>query len=311
MEAGQRDVLEHPDLVLSDIPYDACVVIDPNDQVLEEYERSGAMIHVPVCPELPDLEIRDVFFDAVNRELQVVVRNSGDAAVDSQRIVVHVLLPDGTPLEIGASYPHSFLAPGEQSVLPVYDVTETVRQQMAQGYSVVVNPDNLFAESDYDNNSYEVSEAQRLWIYLSTLHAPERYADDVVYHMDAYITSGDAVRQVADWGVGPVDWGSCVPDEYCIRIFYDGEYETWWFDIYGDENLEINVSVLHPGTLMEEMAGQSVFGPSTHWGSHPAFNYSCNPSYDGFEDIHSWVLGRSSGNPWSIQYNLCREDTEE
>ena len=62
LEAGQSTVLEHPDILLT-TPYDACVVIDPNNLVMEEYEAHDVLFHTPVCPPLPDLVIDDVFFD--------------------------------------------------------------------------------------------------------------------------------------------------------------------------------------------------------------------------------------------------------
>ena len=57
---------------------DVCVLIDPNDQVMELYERSGALIHNPVCTDLPDMVVRDVNFSDRDRMLRVSVQNEGD-----------------------------------------------------------------------------------------------------------------------------------------------------------------------------------------------------------------------------------------
>jgi LysM domain len=312
LEAGQRDVLEDPYLWVEP-PYDACVVIDPNDQVLESAERAGTRTHIAVCPQLPDLEIRDVNYNALGSggRIQVTVRNNGTAAIASRRIEFETLLTDGTPLDLEESFLQFLLEPGEERVFRLRGVSESVRAQMAQGYSVTVNPEASFVESNHFNNTYSIPAAQSLWVYWYGIEAPYSVGGVVEYDLNVYATSGRAVRQIADWHIGQdIDWGSCFDDRYCIRVFDDGEYETRWFEVFGDENLELSLNIDHPGSLTEEMSGVAVFGPDSIWGSHPASNFSCNPIYDGHGDLQSWALGSSSGNNWLIRYNLCRDDSE-
>ena len=259
LEAGQRDILEDPGLVVEP-PLNACVVIDPNDQVLESAERAGTRTHNPVCPRLPDLEIRDVNYDAAGGGIQVTLRNSGDGAIERRRIVFHTLLPDGTPLDVGGSYPHSVMEPGEERLFNLSRVSESVRAQMAQGYSVVVNPDANIVESNHFNNSYHIPAAQRLWVYWYGIEAPESVGGVVEYDLDVYATSGDAVRHIADWHIGQdIDWGSCFDDEHCIRLFIDNEYDTNWFEVYGDEILELSLNIAHPRQLNRRHERRSCF----------------------------------------------------
>ena len=106
--------LKSPELMVAPPTY-ACVVIDPNDQVLESAERAGTREHSPVCPRLPDLEIRDVSYSpAGSGRIRVTVRNSGDGAIRRRRIVVRTLLPDGTYLDAEDSLPFLVMEPGDE-----------------------------------------------------------------------------------------------------------------------------------------------------------------------------------------------------
>ncbi|MCD4674033.1 MAG: LysM peptidoglycan-binding domain-containing protein [Anaerolineaceae bacterium] len=310
LEAGQRDVLVDLGMVL-EAPFDACVVIDPDDEVLEEYERSGAMVHGPICPRLPDLTITDVSFEpAGGGRIRITVRNDGDGAVENRTLAFQTLLPDGESLYIGGSYPNVDLALREERFFELGGVSESVRERMRRGYSVVVNPDATIAESNMDNNTYDVAAGQRLRIYLYGIWAPEDAGDHVRYQFDAHVVSGSSQRQVADWEIGPdISWGSCFPSRYCIRLFQDNEYDTYWFDIYGDESLEIIVNVTHPGGLREAMTGSDIYGPVNNWGSSPPFNYSCRDPQSS-SGVHNWNLGYAGVHAWEVTFHICKEEME-
>ncbi len=311
LEAGQRDLLDHPELQIPDLPYDACVVIDPNDQVLEEYERSGALIHSPICPTLPDLEIRDVSYDPTGGgRIRVTVRNNGDGAIESRRLVIVATLPDGTPLEIGGSFPHLIMEPGEERLFELMRVSESVRNQMAQGYSLILNPDQLFSESNYENNRYDIPAGNNLSVYWWGIWAPESFKNSAEFDLTAYIVSGSSERQVVNWHIGQdIDWGSCFPDRYCIRLFQDNEYYTDEIAILGDENLEMRITASNPGTLWSDMTGSAIYGPVLYWGSSPQFNYGCRNPQDSAGE-HQWILGNVGSNTWEVAFHICREESE-
>ena len=309
LEVGQRDVLEDPGLLL-EAPFDGCIVIDPNDQVLEAYERSGMLVHSSVCPELPDLEIRDVSFDTTaGGQLRVVARNSGDGPVANRRIVFHVISADGTPMEIGASYPHTIMAPGQERIFVIERVSETIREQMAQGYSVVINPEHIVPESNYDNNLFDVPAGKNLSVYWWGIWAPESFRDDAAYDLTAFVVSGGAMRQVVNWHIGQdVDWGSCFTDSYCIRLFPQSEYASGRFMVYGDEHFLIRATASNPGTLWSDMTGSATYGPAVYWGSSPEFNYECRNPQDS-AGKYQWILGSTSSNSWEVAFHICREET--
>jgi len=168
-----------------------------------------------------------------------------------------------------------------------------------------------FVESNHFNNRYHVPAAQRLWVYWYGIRAPESVAGVVEYDLDVYATSGAAIRHIADWHIGQdIEWRSCVDDAVCLHFYEDNEYDTSWFDIFGDENLELNVNISHPGSLTESLESVTVFGAESNWGSHPLHNLSCNPYHGDHSGLHRVVLGTSAGNAWAISYNICREETE-
>lgn len=309
LEPGQRDVLEFPGLRLAAL-FDACVLVDPQDAVLEEYERSGALVHQPVCPPLVDLTITQASYDpSGGGRLRVIVRNGGDHPVENRTLAFETLLADGSPLYIGGSYPNVSLGLREERFFEFGGVSESIRERMGAGYAVVVNPDATIAEADMENNTYTVAGGQRLWIYLYGIWSPYSVRNTVEYNFDAYLVSGTTRQQVADWHIGQdIDWGSCFDPTYCILLFQDNEFDTHWFDVYGDENLEVVVTATHPGSLTNDQSGFDVFGSGQNWGAGPPFNYGCSYPHSG-AGSHSWLLG-GYGEEWAVTFHICQEDLE-
>ena len=240
--SGQRTMLEHPDMRRLSAPFDACVLIDPFDDVLEELERSGALFHNPICPQVPDLVITDVRYILGGGfgQVSVTIRNVGEGRLENRVISIQTSLPDGAPLYIGGSYPNITLGRFESITLNFGGVSESVREQMRAGYLVTVNPEATIFESNADNNTYSVRGATRLWLSWVWIEAPYHYRNTVEYYFHAHVVSADTRRQVADWNVSQdIDWGSCFDPYNCVRAFDDNEYDTYWFDIFGDELLEI------------------------------------------------------------------------
>ncbi|GAB4503520.1 MAG: hypothetical protein Fur0043_05120 [Anaerolineales bacterium] len=164
LEAGQRTTLEHPDMRLA-APFDACVMIDPYNDVAEEYERSGGLWHFPVCPPLPDLVIPRVTFDpAGGGRIRVEVQNVGEGALEDRTLAFTTLLPDGSPLYMAASWPHVTLEPGASRMFDLSGVTESTLARMAGGYTVIVNPENAIRESSAANNAFAVGHTVRVRI---------------------------------------------------------------------------------------------------------------------------------------------------
>ncbi len=164
LEPGQRTVLESPQMRV-DAPFDACVLIDPYNSVLEEYERSGALYHNPICPRLPDLTINNVQFDSSGGgRILVTVQNIGDGTVENRDLNLQTFFADGSPAYLVDTDSIVTLAPRETRVFDIPGVTESARNSLANGYTVVVNRDGIIPESDTENNSFSVSPYQlQMW----------------------------------------------------------------------------------------------------------------------------------------------------
>ncbi len=154
--AGERITLTHPDMVLS-APFDACVVIDPYDDVLEAHERSGALYHHPICAPLPDLIIAGVQYDfADGGKLRVIVQNVGEGALRNRTLALSARLLNGIPIS-AASWPHITLEPGQAYPFELTGVGDMRTEMRYGGYSVIVNPETTIVEAETGNNAYSVA----------------------------------------------------------------------------------------------------------------------------------------------------------
>lgn len=254
LQPGQRTVLEQPNMSLA-VPFDACVVIDPFDEVLEEFERSGALSHGPVCPGLPDLVITDVGYNPDSGQIEGTVINRGDKELVNRTLSFETYLPDGSPLNINGWVPNVSLGRWNGSnafVFSLHGIDETVRQRMQSGYSVVVNPDETILENDTTNNTFDVPAPNQLKIRLMLLRVLYNYRRTTEFFFTAYVGSGTERRQVADFHFEDIDltceaWTIHRNNDArtCRAYLYNADYSTPWFPISGDETLEINVRTTH------------------------------------------------------------------
>lgn len=163
LEPGQHGILEHPEMRL-DPPFDACVLIDPYDDVPEMFERSGDWRHIPLCPPVPDLIITDARYVTTSDhgQIRITVQNVGEAPLAHRSLAIRTFLADGSPLYIGGSLPNISLERFEPMTFSLGGVSPSAYAQMQQGYSVVVNPDRTIYESDYRNNIYSIDPSVRV-----------------------------------------------------------------------------------------------------------------------------------------------------
>ncbi|MBN1312937.1 MAG: LysM peptidoglycan-binding domain-containing protein [Anaerolineae bacterium] len=252
LDIGQRITLGQPSMTVG-APYDACVVIDPNDAVLEEYERSGAMIHTPVCPHLPDLTITNVAFDGdTDGQIRVTVQNIGDGPLDGRNLSLDTYLPDSSPADVVGVWRDVML---DENQVRTFNLPVTVsdRDHMADGYTVVVNERNLFTESNPDNNSYTVGPTQQLQLFWCNRHVPHMggltsdvhmfFASDVLsgaFTQRVLDTSwsnhlsGEEVRADQDHNYSGRDVQSCAPvselfsiaGDQWLRVTFQAEYQS-------------------------------------------------------------------------------------
>ena len=325
LETGQETVLEHPDMMLS-APFDACVVIDPYDEMPEEFERSGALFHNPICQRLPDLTITDVRFDSLGGgRVRVTVQNVGDAALENRTVSFQSLLADGSPAYLNRSWPSIGLEPRQMRTFELTGVTESVRNLLVNGYSITVNPDGLIAESNLRNNTYTVRGVSNMVIRWCETVVPHYYGWGHTVRMDMTVSavSGESERSLLTQRI----------EDYFSYIYID-DYDTHYvvgdrvpglncrtigdFEIFGDEQLRVTIAGQYQsgdsGGWDNLGAGTGTFAPQNHWEADVSpicsgYDYTLFDAHTGWHDfvVHP-DLGMLAPPPWTAIFHLCLED---
>ncbi|MDI6768646.1 MAG: LysM peptidoglycan-binding domain-containing protein [Anaerolineales bacterium] len=307
LEPGQRAVLEHPDMRLA-APFDACVLIDPYNDFLEEPERSGAWVHRPICPSVPDLVITDMRYIPSGGfgQISVTLQNVGEG-LEHRAISVQTYLPDGAPLYIGGSYPNITLGRFRSITLNFGGVSESIREQMRAGYQVVVNPDGRVFESDTTNNTFVVPAANSLRITVLHLRAPWDYRYSVEFTLTAYAVSGSARRQVANLHFADMDWDSCNRRDGCTFSYTSSERRNsvLWFPIFGDEALEVILRAKH---RRGEWTISDSYLPRDNWRANGwGSTRGCSDWLWGTPGWHRWTINRHEGNELGMTFQVCQQ----
>ncbi len=321
LEAGERTTLSDPEMVV-DPPYDACIVIDPNDAVLEDMERLGSLIHTPVCPGLPDLTITDVIFDpSGGGRLRVTVENIGDSPLEGRTLEIKTFLPDGEPAYTAVERPDISLEPGRSRVFDLSGVTERQRERLSGGYTAIVNPDVLFAESNYDNNEFVVEGPGQLVLYWCYKHIPrvgDTPASAARMYFTADIVSGEGSERVLDtsweeelrlqesrWGYSHSEHGFPGSWYQCIR-------QTDPFEMRGDQSLQTRIRATYrtgyTGDFVNIGSVTNVHGPAARWDSGPLAGIE--ESWSPCDDVrhhpvsHAFTIGLGT-HTWYSMYLVC------
>jgi hypothetical protein len=258
LETGQRTVLEKPEMHVG-APYDACIVIDPNNEVPEEPERSGMLSHGPICPQRPDLTITNVQFDSSGQRLLVTVQNIGDGAVENRTLSLKTYLPNGIPTSLE-----------DTDTEVISGVTESARSGLANGYVVTVNPNAAIPESDTGNNSFSIAPYQfRMWpdcsAYIPHYHG---LGSTARIFITAEVLSGTTARTVLEstrtntltstetfaygynhfWLTGNMGTNSCSSND------------SQEFNLLGDESLRVTI---HADFLAGSVGSRENLGTAT------------------------------------------------
>ncbi|OGO14919.1 MAG: hypothetical protein A2Z14_16875 [Chloroflexi bacterium RBG_16_48_8] len=130
----------------------------PLTDVVEEFERSGDLRHIPIFPPVPDLIITDARYTPITDygQVRVTVQNVGESPLAHRSLAIETYLQDDSPLYIAGSLPNVSLEPFETITFGLGGVSQSILEQMQDGYSVVVNPDHSIFESDDSNNTYSI-----------------------------------------------------------------------------------------------------------------------------------------------------------
>jgi hypothetical protein len=316
LRPGDRAILQHPDLVPAPHPpLGACVLLDPGNRVPEEDDRSPGWTRGRYCRPLPDLTITDAVYDDENERLLVTVENIGEGSVEHRNLGLQVNLASGAYFAAPAEWwADVSIEPRGVIVMEWPHIGPEQRALMLDGYTVVVDPNNDIAEESGFNNEYAVRPSARLWLSWTWINVPYDVRDVVEYSFDAYLVSGGSRRRVADWRISQdIAWGSCFNPYHCVRHYDDEEYDTYWFDVAGDEELVIEIVVSHPGTLRRATRLTEIYGPDDDWGAGPLGPRRTCGYLGGGGEPHSytWVFDYSEGYAWDTTFHICREDAED
>lgn len=260
-------------------PMDVCVTLDPNHAVTELGEESSAdTVHEPHCPLLPDLVIDDVMYDSGRQKLIVVIRNVGDGMLWDGDLDLLVRFSDGDEIRAPTSWwGDTTMWPRGITNLewpPPATEPSLDQSQLAEGYTVVLDPDDTISESDDDNNSFDVYTGAWLRVMWSHIEAPYSARNTVEFNFDVEILSGSGSRSIADWYVEQdIDWTSdCDRLHDYTACSKSLGYDTGWFYVAGDETLRIDSSASHPGTL-------------SYRGGRHVWRFRAEDGWDGPQDV--------------------------
>jgi len=254
---GETRILSHGGLNVEPA-LGVCVLLDPDDRVMEEYDRlveAGIVSQkAPYCRPQPDLSVAEASFNRDSNNLEIVVQNRGettltdaddDGSLDHANLTVWLEFADGRPL----SKVYEDINLGAREIMTLdWAIGSGERDRMRNGYTIHLNPDGAIAEKDLSNNSYMVGETARLRLVWMAGHATfcptnrfllrgENVSGKNTWDMELYATvqGGGESQVVADW-TSPefeVHWDDPQGEAWCSQFVSD------WFEVAGDEKLEI------------------------------------------------------------------------
>jgi hypothetical protein len=296
-------------------PMSICVTLDPENEVLERYEHSGALLgHGRYCPNLPDLVITDAQFNAGDGSLLVLVQNTGEAAIENGEIELLITHDDGSGRLLPSHPGDEVDVDSWETVEKLWPGSQLERDSMDEGYTITVDPNEHIFESDEENNDFTVRSGARLrvdWRGAHLVWYPTLSVDDCGdYHIRntdqeqtvyVNVAARNAIsnRSIASWtttqafrwpGFHNVEWEQ-------------GTYRAE-FDIAGEEQLVIDVS----GELSNDSMGSGtvVFLPEDNWSAAVALPTSISCS-EGTQVIGLTPTenGWFACGGWSVTLEIC------
>ena len=244
LEPGQSRAMEY---VSGFNPPDVCIVLDPNNTMLEMYEAEGMLGTVrEFCPGQPDLEITDVEYDPQHAFLLVSIQNVGEHELASRDVQVEIPGATAGATNLSVTSPAVQLRSyGSLSV--VIPVTDEQRETLMHGYRARIDPQNRIAESNEDNNDYRVAGAIQYWVtwhHGCTSGYVVGLPNDIRTRLDASLLGALGEEALFTWNAPEVSgfstfeykcWGFDRPET-------DPTYASERFFLVGDQQLKIRIS---------------------------------------------------------------------
>ena len=303
-------------------PLDICVLLDPDDQVLERPESTGAAYHHPVCTDLPDLHIIDAEYNRAWSQLNVTVENASDIPVEGRDIEMFMEFVDGGVLR-PVAWPDVSIRPwGTMDIAWAgIQITPDVRQSMLGGYTLIVDPRNQIAEEDEDNNRYTVPGSQQVkvsWLSFTPPYVMENRRHRAKAHITVDVVGGLGSQQVLDAWTPELEYRPDFFENVSIWVGTAyGDFGTPYFDLAGDENIVINVDTDFKLGIRNFDIGQlgAVFGLRDLHIFRPLGYEECGRmTMAGGEGSHTFryypssnfgTLGLSHHPYWAVRIGLC------
>jgi len=300
-------------------PPDVCIVLDPENAMLERYEAEGILGTVrKYCPEQPDLVITEVNYDPQHSSLVVNIQNIGEHDLVSRDVQIEIPGRSAGATILSVTTPVVHLR--RYGSLPVViPVSAEQRELLVHGYGVLIDPQNQITESNEENNEFQVSGSTQYWV---TWHrgCTSGYVvglpNDVHMRLDASLTGALGEQALFTWQAPEVSgfstfehkcWGYDHPDN-------DPTFFSDRFFLVGDQQLKIRIStVVNAGA---ERYGVGAFevtiSPDNIYGAFvDSFSPTCDASWDdeGYYTPHYSYPGaghRPDPGEWSTLFKVCR-----
>ena len=175
---------------------------------------------------------------------------------------------------------------------------------MQAGYQVTVNPDASIVESNTDNNTYFVPGAMRLRLVVIDAGGPE-YFNDSFFTFNASVFSGASDREIVNWNIVPT--GST--EGMVVRPLLIDDFQSSWFEMMGDESLEISVTVHPERGRHDPLTDRLIFTTVDLMESvYPGFTTGCermgNAEVATVRGVRAVV---DDHGYWLLDYAVCRD----
>jgi hypothetical protein len=301
-----------------------CVILDPNDLVLERYESTGAVFHQPICPELPDLRIVDAAFNRSFGQLNVTIENASDVPLESTNIEMFMQIPSGSPLRPAAWQDVQLDPWGTTDIVWTGAmITPEIRETMLAGYSLTIDPRDQIAEQDEDNNIHQVP-GQKLvrvdWLSFTPPYVMENRRHRATAHFVVDIIGGGGSQRVLHVSSPELSYTPDYFDNVPVWVVTTPEqqnYSTDFIEVAGDENVQLvatanmkfggqNISLGRIAALFNIGRDAAFFRPQT--GYQPCIGGEEGDGYYRYRYYPSTnfgTLGLSHQPYWAISVEMC------
>jgi hypothetical protein len=306
-----------------------CIVLDRDNHVLELYESTGALhhSHMKYCLPLPDLRLEEVQFDTEESKLHIKIRNMGQrssdigsSAVNLRDVTLRIEPESGRPYIYGPNLHPNIVLERTEAAWLEWDIRPEQRERLLDGYTVVLDPDDDYVETDEDNNSYAMPSGKNIrvaWDGMDLRWYPNWLQDctndgawnsnDVEVWVDVYARTEHSSRHHAGW-----HWEGWVADE----DLHHGGTRNWSpashvvdFYINGEETLEIEIRGEQDNDSMGSATG--IFEPYRNWEIMSSINADriCDERDLRLDKGHP-ITAYPSGNwswcgGWDVYVNIC------